>query len=252
LARRRGASLQVYRHRDAEHLSDLLGASDAKRKLIVTDGVFSMDGDLAPIPELVALRDEHGALLVVDDAHGTLVLGERGGGTAEHFGCEDAIDLHIGTLSKAAGALGGFIAGSEELIDLLLNEARTFVFSTALPLPVVAAARAAIEVATGDSGLRERVFGHVEFATASLGVASSSPIVPLVVGEAEPALELSDWLLERGFHIPAIRPPTVPEGSSRLRIALSAAHDRVVVEALISCLGERGFVSGERRGLRKN
>lgn len=241
LARRRGASLHVYRHRDAEHLAELMGASDAPRKLIVTDGVFSMDGDLAPLPELVALREEHGALLVVDDAHGTLVMGEHGGGTSEHFGCEGSVDLHIGTLSKAAGAQGGFLAGSAKMVELLLNEARTFVFSTALPLPVVAAARAAIAVAADEPELRERVFGHVDLVTSTLGIESSSPIVPLVVGDPDEAVALSDTLLENGFHIPAIRPPTVPAGTSRLRIALSASHDEVDVLALCDALYEFGL-----------
>jgi 8-amino-7-oxononanoate synthase len=213
-----------------------MASSDADRKLIVTDGVFSMDGDLAPLPGLVELRNEHGAFLVVDDAHGTLVMGPGGGGTAEHFGCEDSIDLHVGTLSKAAGAQGGFLAGSEKIIELLLNEARTFVFSTALPLPVVAAARAAIQAATAEPELRQRVFAHVKLLTAALGLESLSPIVPLVVGEASEALALSAALFASGFHIPAIRPPTVPVGTSRLRIALSAGHTTQAVEDLCAAI----------------
>lgn len=236
LARRKGAALSVYRHGDVEHLASLMQASDAPRKLIVTDGLFSMDGDLAPLPQLVELRDVYDALLVVDEAHATLVFGGRGAGVAEHFGVSDRVDISIGTLSKAVAAQGGFVSGSAKLVELVLNESRSFVFSTAIPVPIVAGALAAIDVAADEGEHRERLFGHVRKLSGALQTELLSPIVPIVVGDADETMRASQALLDRGFHIPGIRPPTVPSGTSRLRIALSAAHGDDEVERLVDAL----------------
>lgn len=238
LARRRGATLEVYEHGDMDALAELLAASDAERKLIVTDTVFSMDGDLAPLGRLAALKREHDALLVVDEAHGTLVFGEAGGGVAEHVGVEDDIDVHVGTLSKAVGALGGFAATSTKLRQWIFNRGRAFVFSTAQPVPVVEAARAAIRTAREEPEIRERLWARIEQLGARLGRELTSPIVPIVLGEEARALAASEKLLDEGFHVIAIRPPTVPPGTSRLRVALSAAHSADDVDRLADVLEE--------------
>jgi 8-amino-7-oxononanoate synthase len=239
LARRRGATLHVYPHGDIDALNELLGRSDAsKKKLVVTDTVFSMDGDLAALDKLVELKYEHQALLVADEAHGTLVFGQTGGGVAEHFGVEDDIDVHVGTLSKAVGALGGFAATSTELRRWILNRGRAFVFSTAQPVPVVEAARAALRVAGEQPETRQRLWKRVEQLGERLGHTLTSPIVPIVLGEEARALAASETLLEQGFHVIAIRPPTVPQGTSRLRVALSAAHTEEDVRTLADVLEE--------------
>jgi 8-amino-7-oxononanoate synthase len=236
LAARRGAEVEVYRHADPDHLAELLARCSRPRRLVVTDGVFSMDGDLAPLPELVALKERHGALLAVDEAHGTLVLGARGAGAAEALGAAHGVDLHVGTLSKAVGASGGFVACSGPLRSLLLNAARPFVYSTALALPVVAAARAALRVRRDEPALVARLFAHVRRIAPLVGTAGTTPILPLRLGTEEAALAAAEALLARGLWVPAIRPPTVPPGSARLRITLSAAHTGAEVEALAAAL----------------
>lgn len=242
MARRGGATVTIYPHRDVARLEELLTASRARRKLVVTDAVFSMDGTLAPLVELVALRERHGALLVVDEAHATLVFGPGGGGLADALGVADAVDIHVGTLSKAFGALGGFAATTRVLRDWLLNRARPFVFSTALPLPVVAAARAALDVATRSSEVRDRLWARVAQLASALGRRLECPVVPIAAASEAHALAASRALLERGLFVPAIRPPTVPAGSSRLRIALSAAHTEAQVARLALALEELGLV----------
>ena len=236
LARQAGARVKVYRHRDANHLETLLQKSKEPRRLIVTDSVFSMDGDVAPLADLIDLKQEYGALLVVDEAHGTLVFGEKGGGVTEALGVSQGIDIHVGTLSKAFGAQGGFVATNSRMRDWILNRGRSFVFSTALPVPVVIAASAALEVSTTDPSLRESLWRHVAFLSNALGRTLESPIVPIVLGDNDRTLAASAAFLEAGFHVPAIRPPTVPRGTSRLRVALSAAHSEEDVRALAQAL----------------
>ncbi|MDX1631811.1 MAG: 8-amino-7-oxononanoate synthase [Thermoanaerobaculia bacterium] len=236
MAARAGAELHVYRHGDVEHLARLLEGSDRPRKLIVTDSLFSMDGDLAPLVEIAEVKEAHGAWLVVDEAHATLVLGARGGGAAEALDVAEKVDVHVGTLSKAFGTQGGFVAGSRALRTWLLNMGRPFVFSTALPIPVVVAARAALRVRAGEPELVERLFRHLERFREGTGIPSDSPIVPVVLGTEEEALEAAERLFEEGLFVPAIRPPTVPVGTSRLRIALSAAHSEEEVERLIGAV----------------
>lgn len=229
LARRAGAAVEVYPHGDVEALDRMLSRCERPRRIIVTESVFSMDGDRAPLDALAALRDRHGAWLVCDEAHATLL-----------FDPHPQVDLHIGTLSKAVGALGGFIAGPRAARDLVLNVGRPFVFSTALPVPVVAAAREAFEVAADEPELRDRVFAHVRAMSGALGLeGQETPIVPIMLGTAERTMAASAALRSQGFHIPGIRPPTVPKGTSRLRIALSATHLDADVARLADAL--RGF-----------
>jgi 8-amino-7-oxononanoate synthase len=242
LARRAGATVHVYRHADAAHLSELLGASDAPRKIIATDSVFSMDGDLAPLPDLARLARAHGALLAVDEAHATLALGPRGAGAAALLGVAGEVDLHIGTLSKAFGGQGGFVACSEHLASLLVNRGRAFVYSTALPSPIVAGLRAALSVATRDDALREALYARQEQVAGALGRAVPTPIVPILLGDSARALEVSRALFDDGFHVTAIRAPTVPPGTARLRVALSAAHSAAQVDALVASLRRHGAV----------
>lgn len=233
-----GASLHVYRHSDLDDLDRLLRASTAPRKLIVSDSLFSMDGDLADVRGLVRMRNRHGALLCLDEAHATLVFGERGGGLAESTGVAAEVDLHVGTLSKAFGSFGGFVACSRAHKQLLLCRGRPAIYSTALPVPAVAAALASLKAATPE--LRATLWKRVETFGAASGLRPHSAIVPIVVGEEVAALAASARLLRQGLLVPAIRPPTVPKGTARLRVALSAAHSHEEVLALAAAIRELG------------
>ncbi len=232
------AEVHVFRHADVDHLDELLALSTASRRIVVTESVFSMDGDVAPLVRIAAVCERHGAILVVDESHATLVYGERGGGVAEAKGVADRVDVHIGTLSKAIGSQGGFVATSKRMREYLLNVARAYVFTTSPTLPVVAAARAAIRVAREEPDLRARLWERVGEFAAGLGLDVASPITPIVVGTEERAVAASRALLGRGLHVTAIRPPTVPVGSSRLRITLSAAHSQSDVAQLVTALRE--------------
>jgi len=247
-----GATIRIYPHRDADALAALLAADSGafRRSLIVTDGVFSMDGDLAPIGRLADLADEHGAMLLVDEAHGTGVLGPDGRGAASELGAADRVTVRVGTLSKALASIGGFVAGPSRLIDWLTNAARPLIFSTAAPPASVAAARAALGIVRDEPWRRDRVRGLAARLRSALGIGRiddppPAPIVPIPVGDAEAAVAAARLLADRGFLVPAIRPPTVPEGTSRLRISLSAAHSDGDVDALCDAiraigLGARG------------
>uniref|UniRef100_A0A061RME3 8-amino-7-oxononanoate synthase n=1 Tax=Tetraselmis sp. GSL018 TaxID=582737 RepID=A0A061RME3_9CHLO len=231
--------VDVYRHNDTGHLEDLLKAkrSSGRRQLVVTDSLFSMDGDFAELKALAALRRKYGFLLAVDEAHATLVCGPGGGGAAEAAGVASEVDLHIGTLSKAVGAHGGFVACSSQAKAWLLNKGRAYVYSTALPAPVAAAALEAVGVAAREPWRRRHLWDLVERFGRAAGVAAHSPIVPVIFGSEERALRASGALLREGFHVPAIRPPTVPQGTCRLRVALSAAHSTEQVDALAEAIG---------------
>ena len=225
------AAVRVYRHCDAGHLDSLLHeAAGFRRRLIVTETVFGMDGDLAPLADLVLVARRHDAWIVVDEAHATGVFGRHGGGLVSELGLTESVDVQIGTLSKALGALGGYVAGSRTLVDWVINSARTFIYTTALPPPTVAAARAAIAVLAAEPERRERVWSHAAWLRRGLTEIgyrlgpSRSPILPVLVGDAETAVRLSDALLAHGVLVPAIRPPTVPEGTARLRVAPMATH----------------------------
>jgi 8-amino-7-oxononanoate synthase len=240
------ARTEVFRHRDMDHLeTHLRSNTTAPRKLIITDGVFSMDGDIAPLPEIAAACARHGAFLAVDDAHGLGVIGARGRGSLEHFGltAKDVPAL-VGTLGKGFGTFGAFIAGDGELIETLVQRARTYIYTTALPVAVAAATRAALAVSIEESWRRERVLALTQkfralAQAAGLPLAESmTPIQPVLLGHADAAVLASRKLLERGFFVAAIRPPTVPDGTSRLRVTLSAAHRESDVETLVASLAE--------------
>mmetsp|Transcript_4382 Transcript_4382/g.13251 ORF Transcript_4382/g.13251 Transcript_4382/m.13251 type:complete len:282 (+) Transcript_4382:758-1603(+) len=276
------------------HLERLLTASSAPRKLIVSDSLFSMDGDEAKLRELVTLKERHGALLMLDEAHATLVYGHNGGGLAEARGLADHVDIHTGNLSKAFGAHGGFVGCSARLKSLLVSRGRPGIYSTALPAPAAAAAIAALEVATPRlrATLRRNVFvfraaigidhgddtqsqrrpphlqikqegwfgmkgdpmecapvsypNHVTKAeTRPFDADTCSPIVPILVGSEHAALAASERLEHMGYLVPAIRPPTVPAGTARLRVALSAAHTVDEIEGFARALRQTGVLSPE-------
>jgi 8-amino-7-oxononanoate synthase len=225
-----GAKIVVFPHADTKALEKLLAHTPcAGKRLIVSDGVFSMDGDIAPLDRLVALAESFGALLMIDDAHATGVLGE-GRGTAHHFGLEGRVDVEMGTLSKALASAGGYVAGSRELIDYLVNKARSYIFSTALPPALIAAAAAALDILRESSVPVDRLAHNSRFFRGRLAEhglspgGSLTPIIPLIVGGSETALGAARALREEGLIVGAIRPPTVPRGQSRLRLTVSAAH----------------------------
>jgi 8-amino-7-oxononanoate synthase len=243
-ARLSGAKLLVYPHRDVERLREVLGRhAGFRRRLIVTDGVFSVDGDIAPLREIQALARQHGAILMVDDAHGTGVLGATGRGTLEHFSL-DPVDILMGSLSKALGASGGFIAGGRRLIDYLINRSRGFIFTTALPPDACAVSTAALDLVASQPGLRERLWQNVARVRGGLLemgldlMGSETQILPVRIGDAKRAVEVSDFLYERGIFLSAIRPPTVPEGESRLRLTVTAAHDEEDIGCLLEAMNK--------------
>ncbi len=236
------AATRIYPHGDVQALEALMVAEAPRRSgrwLIVTDGVFSMDGDLAPLPELVRLKERFECLLMVDDAHGTGVLGRGGRGSGEHFDCLESIDLHMGTLGKALGVTGAYLAGSADTVELLINRARSLVFSTSLPPGIAAAAEAALEIVSAEEGraLRHRLQHNRQVLATVLdngGVAVTpepTPIVPIMLGAPQPTMEASRLLLEQGYFIQGIRPPTVPAGSCRLRVTVMASHEPQDLEA---------------------
>ncbi|MBL8511997.1 MAG: 8-amino-7-oxononanoate synthase [Betaproteobacteria bacterium] len=245
-ARLSRATCQRYAHGDIEALRQLLEASGPGRKVIATDAVFSMDGDIAPLPQLLQLAEEFNALLVVDDAHGFGVLGEDGRGTLSHFHLlsHPAAEriIYMATLGKAAGVYGAFVAGSEAVIEWLLQSARTYIFTTATPPMIAAALQASLAVLAHDHERRAHLHSMIALFTQSLKLKnahllpSQTAIQPIVIGDNSRTLQWAEALRERGFWVPAIRPPTVPIASSRLRVSLSAAHDAADVMDLIVAL----------------
>lgn len=238
-----GARFARYPHADVATLAARLAPTRGGHTLVVTDGVFSMDGDLAPLAGLAATCRAHDAWLFVDDAHGFGVLGPTGRGSVEAAGLTaDDAPILMATLGKAAGTFGAFVAGSTDLVELLLQRARTYIYTTALPPAVAAATRAALRVMQDESWRRTRVLEHVAYFRrefAGLGLAlpeSSTPIQPVVLGSEAAAVAASEALRARGLWVPAIRPPTVPAGSSRLRVTLSAAHSRDDIDRLLEAL----------------
>ncbi|XP_015877955.2 8-amino-7-oxononanoate synthase isoform X1 [Ziziphus jujuba] len=238
LAERQGSvEVFIYRHCNMTHLNALLSSCTMRKKVVVTDSLFSMDGDFAPMIELVKLRKKYGFLLVIDDAHGTFVCGKSGGGVAEEFNCEKDVDICIGTLSKAAGCHGGFIACSKKWKQLIQSRGRSFIFSTASPVPIASAAHAAaVIVARKETWRRREIWDRVRDFRALTGIPISSPIISLIIGSEDKALEASRHLLRSGFHVTAIRPPTVPPNSCRLRVTLCATHTRDDLKRLTAAL----------------
>ena len=241
------ADVRVYPHCDMAALERLLRRSHRYRRcLIVTDTLFSMDGDFAPLPELADLADLYQAMLLVDEAHATGVFGQHGRGLVEFFGLEDRVPVRVGTLSKALGCAGGFVVGSQVLVDWLVNRARTYIFSTAMPPPIAAAAAAAISIVRSEPQRRYQLLQRAELLREQLRRMgwdigrSASQIIPLVVGTPQRATVLAAQLFLRGVFVPAIRPPAVPEGQSCLRISLTAAHSDDHIAQLIDALAAAG------------
>ena len=242
-----GATLRVFRHNDLENLEKLLqwAADRGGRVLVASESVFSMDGDHAPLAGIVELKERYGAWLMLDEAHAVGLYGPLGQGLAAAGGLGERIEIRMGTLGKAVGAAGGFICGSRQLVDLLVNKARSFIFSTAPSPALSAAARAGVELIQGAEGqsLRGQLWQRVDelrHGVASLGwktPAEPSAILPLIVGEEAKAVATMDHLREAGFFIPAIRYPTVPRNEARLRVTLTANHTAENIEQLVNALG---------------
>lgn len=240
-----GARFQRFLHNDLNNLQTRLDKADAERKLIVVDGVFSMDGDCAPLPELAALAQKNNAWLMVDDAHGFGCLGKTGGGSAEHFGLtQEELPILMGTLGKAFGTFGAFIAGSENLIETLIQFSRSYIYTTAMPPAVAAATRVSLRLLQEGHWRREHLqtlIARFRTGAQQLGLQlldSFSPIQPIIIGDEARALMIAEQLAERGILIIAIRPPTVAPGSSRLRVTFSAEHTLAQVDQLLNALSD--------------
>jgi len=238
------AAVRRYRHNDTAQLAQLLEQAGSGRKLIVTDTVFSMDGDMAPLPELLALCERHDAWLLVDDAHGFGVLGEQGHGSLTHFGISSPRIIYMATLGKAAGVFGAFVAAEQVVVDTLINHARSYVYTTATPPALASALLESLQlIAQGEASRAhlQRLIAQLRNGLRDLPwslMPSATAIQPLLIGENQAALNLSDRLRERGIWVAAIRPPTVPRGTARLRITLSAAHSAADVTRLLEALHE--------------
>jgi glycine C-acetyltransferase/8-amino-7-oxononanoate synthase len=244
----------VYRHADVEHLAWGLREAQGRGALIVTDSVFSMDGDVAPLPEIVDLAERHGARVMVDEAHGTGCVGPGGRGAVAEAGVEGEVDVIVGTLSKALGAYGAFAACDQDLSQLLINSARPFIFSTAPPPPAVAGALAALELLIEQPQRVDKLQANADVLREELArerfdvSGSTTQIVPLVVGDAKQAMRICELAIERGVFAQAIRPPTVPEGTSRLRLAVMASHSRAELREAAQVLGRAALQAGWRPG----
>ncbi len=236
-ARLSRAKIKVFRHKDAAHAEELLKevANEPGHKLIITDGVFSMDGDIGPLPALCDLAEKYGAIMMVDDAHSSGVLGRNGRGTIDHHKVHGRVDVQVGTLSKAIGSLGGYVCGSKELIDFLYHRARPFLFSTSHPPSVAATCIAAFDVLESEPELMDKLWANTRFFKKELGLlgfniggintpASETPITPIIIGDGKLTMDFSRELFNEGVFVPGIAFPTVAEGKARLRTIMSAAH----------------------------
>jgi 8-amino-7-oxononanoate synthase len=240
------ASRFIYRHKDMQELENILKQNKSKRKLIVTDGVFSMDGDIAPLPRIVELAQEYEAMVMVDDAHATGLLGENGRGTVEHFHLEGKVDIVMGTLSKAFGGVGGFVAGSSDLIKFLRVKARQFIFSSALPPSTAAGVIAAIREIKGHPELRQRLWKnvkHLKDGLKNMGfntLGSETQIIPVLIGKEKKAMEAADKLFAEGIFVPCVRWPAVPEGQARLRCTVMATHTEEQIDQALKSFEKIG------------
>ncbi len=236
-ARLSRAKIKVFRHKDIAHAEELLKEvqNEPGHKLIITDGVFSMDGDIGPLPALCDLAEKYGAIMMVDDAHASGVLGRNGRGTVDHFNVHGRVDVQVGTLSKAIGALGGYVCGSKDLIDFLYHRARPFLFSTSHPPSVAATCIAAFEVLEQEPELIDKLWGNTRFFKKELGLlgfniggkntpASETPITPIIIGDGKLTMDFSRELFKEGVFCTGIAFPTVPEGKARVRTIMSATH----------------------------
>jgi predicted pyridoxal phosphate-dependent acyltransferase len=246
------AVVHFYHHKKMDHLETLLKKHKSvhpirHRMFIVTDGVFSMDGDLAPLPDIADLAERYSATVVLDDAHGTGVLGKHGKGTVEHFELKDSGNLiQMGTLSKAVGVFGAYVAGSRELISYLVNKARSFLYTTSLPPAVAAASIAALEIIQKEPELRAALWENQSYFVKGLKAlgyhlpASETPIIPILVGETALAVRMAEALLNEGIYAPAIRPPTVPKGTSRIRLTVMATHTKAQLDFVLDVMEKIG------------
>jgi glycine C-acetyltransferase len=249
------AKIHVFAHGDAEDAERKLSALDgvSGKKLLITDGVFSMDGDIGPLDKLVEVAERHGAIMMVDDAHASGVLGRNGRGTVDHFGLHGRVDIQVGTLSKAVGVLGGYVCGSKGLIEYLYHRGRPFLFSTSHPPAVTAACLKAFDILESEPERIARLWENTEFfkeRLAGLGFdtgQSRTPITPVMVGEAAAAHEFSRRLFAAGLFATGIGFPTVPEGKARIRTIVTAAHTRADLEEALEILGRVGGEMGLRR-----
>jgi glycine C-acetyltransferase len=244
------ATIKVFKHKDVADCERLCKETESwpGHKLLITDGVFSMDGDIAPLPELCSLAERFNCIMMVDDAHSSGVLGRGGRGTIDHLGCHGRVHIQVGTLSKAIGAMGGYVCGSRELIDFLYHRARPFLFSTGHPPSVIATCQAAFTLLDSSDGekLLKKLWSNTKFfqrRLKKLGFstgATQTPITPIHVGEGAKAFEFSRRLYQAGVYIPAVGFPTVPEGKARLRAMVSATHKRADLERACAIIGEVG------------
>ena len=235
------AKIVIYKHCDMKDLEKKLKLVSTRkniRKMILTDSIFSMDGDIAPLDEIVFLSRKYNCITMIDEAHATGVLGNKGSGASEMFGVEKKIDICMGTLSKAVGSVGGYIAGSKKLIDFLKNKARTFIFDTSLPAPTLKASMDAIDIIQHANGPRKNLHNNIANLTKFLTeekfdfYKNDTPIIPIIFGSEIKTLKFSKLIKESGIYIPAVRPPSVPKGSSRIRITLMANHTEKHIEKL--------------------
>lgn len=240
------AAVQIYSHRDTVRLENLLSKSRARKKLIVTDGVFSMDGDIAPLPELVQLARKYEALLMVDDAHAVGVLGPTGAGTREHFQLPQNVDILMGTFGKALGCFGAYVAAKKSLIELLINKGRVFLYTTAFPPSIPASVLAALDLIEKEPQRRIRLWENVHTLRKGLDqlgfdtMKSEAHIVPVLVGEPKVTMEMDRKLLQKKLFVQGIRPPTVPDGKSRLRVTVMATHTREDIDFALKQFAEVG------------
>jgi glycine C-acetyltransferase len=244
------ATIKVFKHKDLEDCERILKETENwdGKKLLISDGVFSMDGDIAPLPQLCDLAEKYNCIMMVDDAHASGVLGKNGRGSIDHLGCHGRVDIQVGTLSKAIGSLGGYVCGSRELIEFLYQRARPFLFSTSHPPSVVATCQAAFELLDSEAGekLVKRLWTNTKFFKRGLKKLgfdtgkSETPITPIMVGDAAKAFEFSKQLFGEGVFAMAIGYPTVPEGKARLRTIVTATHKRADLERALEILGRVG------------
>ena len=247
------ADTRVYRHADSAHLAELLQACPPTgQRLIVTDSVFSMDGDLAPLAEIVGLARQYDAWVMVDEAHATGVFGPHGGGLVEELGLAGQVDIRMGTLGKALGCVGAFVAGSHELIDWLVNRARSFIYTTAIPPAMAAAVLAALDIVEQEPERRQQLWDNTRFLSdglRSLGYtlgATRSQILPVIIGEARETMVVAQAILQRGVFAHGIRPPTVPAGSSRIRVTPMATHTQDQLSRTLDAFAAAGREVGIR------
>jgi glycine C-acetyltransferase len=243
-ARLSKAAIKVFPHKDVDAARKILKELPAgQKKIVITDGVFSMDGDLGRVPELAALAEEYGAIMMVDDAHASGVFGENGSGTVDHFKCHGRVDIQVGTLSKAIGVLGGYVAGSRNLIEFLYHRARPFLFSTSHPPAVTAACLAALDILETEPQWIEKLWDNTRFFKAGLETLgfntgmSESPITPVIVGEAATAAKMSDALFDRGVFAQSIGFPTVARDKARLRTIVAATHTKDDLQYALDTFG---------------